>query len=169
MLLWFALSSQRREALIRYNSGFIRPWESAVMGKKSRREAQKAEVDKRALAASKAAEAKAAKRTHAAKAEEAKGTLAAAKDAVTEAAGRVAELVTQAAQAVREHVVRPVVAAVKKPKKARFVREKKEVKTPAKAAPLPPRSTKASAKLMTKNVALPPKEGRASGPGTKPQ
>jgi hypothetical protein len=135
------------------------------MGKKSRREAQKSEEAKRALAATKAAEAKEAKRAlAAAKAEEAKGTLATAKDAVVKAADTVAEVVTQAAATVKERIVKPVVAAVKKPKKARFVREQAAKKPRAEDAPLPPRSTTAAGKMMSKKVTLPPKEVRSARP-----
>jgi hypothetical protein len=123
------------------------------MGKKSRREAHKSEEAREARRTPAAAEAGAAK-----------GTLATAKDAVVRAAGQVAGAVTQAAGAVREHVVEPAAAAVGKPKKARFVRGKTAKRPAAKAAPLPPRSTKAAAKMMSKNLALPPKEERASGP-----
>ena len=101
---------------------------------------------------------------------EAKSTLAAAKTAVTKVAKKVSGVVTQAASAVREHVVQPVAEAVgvaKKPKKPRYVRERKETKPQVPPTALPPRSTKATAKLLTKNLTLPPKEERASG--TKPK
>jgi hypothetical protein len=94
---------------------------------------------------------------------EEQGRLAAAKDAVVKAAKKVAQVATHAVKAVQEHVVQPVVDAVKKPKKPRFVRKKKEKQPEAKAAPLPPRSTKANAKLMTKGMAVPPKEENAAG------
>lgn len=96
---------------------------------------------------------------------EEQGRLAAAKDAVVKAAKKVAQVATHAVEAVQEHVVQPVVDAMKKPKKPkkpRFVREKKE-KRPEAKAPLPPRSTKANAKLMTKGMAVPPKEEKAAG------
>lgn len=99
------------------------------------------------------------------KPEEPKGTPAKAKGAVTRAAEKVVEVVRHAAEAVKQHVIQPVAKAVRgKPKKkARFVREKTEKRPQAKAAPLPPRSTKATAKLMTKGMATPPKEEPTSG------
>ena len=94
------------------------------------------------------------KKQEAVKPEEPKGTLSKAKDAVVKAAGKVAEVVTHAAESVQEHVVQPVVEAVKpkKAKKPRFVRQKKEKRPQSKASALPPRSTKATAKLMTKGI-----------------
>ena len=94
------------------------------------------------------------------KPEEPKGTLAKAKATVVKAAEKVAEVATKAADAVKEHVVQPVVDAVKpkKEKKPRFVRQKKEKRPESKGPALPPRSTKATAKLMTKGLALPPKD-----------
>jgi hypothetical protein len=97
------------------------------------------------------------------KPEEPKSTITRAKGAVVKAAEKVAEVVTHAAKAVQEHVVPPVVEAVKQPKRPRFIREKKEKRRQPKPAPLPPRSTKATAKLMTKGLAVPPKEGKAAG------
>jgi hypothetical protein len=58
---------------------------------------------------------------------------------------------------------------VKKPKKVkkpRFVREKKENRPLSNTPALPTRSTKATAKLMTKGLALPPKDEPA---GQKPK
>ena len=91
-----------------------------------------------------------------------------AKEAVAQAAGKVANAVSHAAEAVNEHVVHPVAEAVGlvKPPKKRFVREKKEKKTPATTGALPPRSTKAAAKLMTKGLSVPPKEEK---PGPRPK
>jgi hypothetical protein len=43
-------------------------------------------------------------------------------------------------------------------KKARFVREKKEPSPGPKSPALPPRSTKITAKLLTREIVLPPKE-----------
>lgn len=97
-----------------------------------------------------------------------KSTLGAAKSAVVKGAEKVAEVVTTAAESVQEHVIQPVAEAIgisKKPKRARFVRAKQEKKTPTKATKLPPRSTKASGKLMTKNVKQAPRET----PSTSPQ
>lgn len=94
------------------------------------------------------------------KPDEPKGTLAKAKETVAKAVGKVKAAVTSAAESVQERVVQPVVDAVKpkKAKRPRFVREKKESR-PAPAGPaLPPRSTKAKAKLMTKGLTLPPKD-----------
>lgn len=101
------------------------------------------------------------------KPEEPKGTLAKAKEAVVKAAGKVAEVATQAAGAVKEHVVQPVVEAVKPKKRARFVREKKEKRPKPTGPALPPRSTSATAKLMTKGLALPPKDDAKGGPKPK--
>jgi hypothetical protein len=134
------------------------------MGKKSRREAQKSEEARQALAISKAAEAREAKRAlAAAKAEAAKGALETAADAVVETADPVADVVTRADEEVKEQV-EPVVARGRKPKRARFVREQTTNKPRTNGAPLPPRSTTAAGKMMSKNVTLPPKEVRSSGP-----
>ena len=58
----------------------------------------------------------------------------------------------------QEKVVTPIVETkTVKSKRVRFVREKKEKKPEANAAPLPPRSTKAKAKMMSKKLAIPPK------------
>jgi hypothetical protein len=43
-------------------------------------------------------------------------------------------------------------------KRERYVREKKEKRSEVEAAPLPPRSKKFFGKLMTKNLAIPPKD-----------
>lgn len=100
------------------------------------------------------------KRTEPVNPAEEQGRLAAAKSAVTGAVEKAVEVVAQAAEVVKEQVVEPVVKAVKpkKPKKARFVREKAEPKPVAEAPPLPKPSTKAKAKLMSKNVVTPLKE-----------
>jgi hypothetical protein len=110
------------------------------------------------------------KKQEAVKPEEPKGTLTKAKDAVVKAAEKVAEVVTHAAESVQEHVVQPVIDAVKKPKKPkkpRFVREKKEKRPQSPAPALPPRSTKVTAKLMTKGITTPPKD--EPGGGQKPK
>ena len=52
-------------------------------------------------------------------------------------------------------------------KKARYVREKKEATPEAEAAPLPPRSTTASGKMLSKNVKTAPKE--TAGPNRGPE
>lgn len=64
---------------------------------------------------------------------------------------------------VVEAVAEPI-EIVKKPKKARFVREKKEKQPKANAAPLPTRSTTRTGKLMSRNIKQVPKEEPASGP-----
>jgi len=68
-------------------------------------------------------------------------------------------------------VPEPVVVAVSPPppektKRPRFVREKVEKKPEAKtkALPLPPRSKKLVAKLMSQNLAIPPKDDRTGLP-----
>ena len=135
------------------------------MGKKSRREAQKAEEVRSALATAKATAAREAKRALAtAKAEAAKSALETAVDATGEAADPVADVVTLAADEVKDPAVEPVVARVRKPKRARFVREQTANKPRTKDAPLPPRSTTAAGKMMSKNVTLPLKDVRSSGP-----
>ena len=68
-----------------------------------------------------------------------------------------------------EPVIEPVVETkTVKPKKARFVREKKEKKPQTNAAPLPPRSTKAAARIMSKKLAIPPKAEPNFGTKPKP-
>lgn len=70
-----------------------------------------------------------------------------------------------------ESVAQPTTAApdpqpeVPKPKRSRvvFVRPKVEKKPQTKVVPLPPRSAKLNAKLMSKNLVLPPKEDRPGG------
>ncbi len=118
------------------------------MGKKSRRDAQQLEKDQAALAVSKAAEAKAAKRA-----------------AATRTAVEVvppAEPTTQ--NLVAEPATENVEVKVEKPKKARFVREKVAKKAPVKDAPLPARNTTAAGKMMTRNVMLRPEDEQSSGP-----
>jgi hypothetical protein len=100
-------------------------------------------------------------------AEKAKEAAAKAKEAAEKAAEKVAEAAAKVAEVVQEKVVQPVVEAVAeppKPKRARFVREKKAPRQPVKLPPLPPPSKKLTAKLMSKNLALPPKEDRPAGP-----
>ncbi len=62
-------------------------------------------------------------------------------------------------------VVEPKIVKIKKP---RFVREKKEKKPQTNAAPLPPRSTKAAAKIMSKKLAIPLKTEPNFGTKPKP-
>lgn len=50
-----------------------------------------------------------------------------------------------------------------KTKRPRFVREKTEKRQPPAAPALPQRSTKATARLLTQKLALPPKEEGTSG------
>jgi hypothetical protein len=141
------------------------------MGKKSRRDAKKMEEAQAALAAAKAAEAKATRRARSAgKAEEAKDASTTVSEPDVPAAKEVVAVVTTEPVAVD---VREVAPAVSKPKKARFVREKKaiEEKRPpaAEITPTPRRNTTAAGKMMSKNLTLPPKEERSSGPnGQRP-
>lgn len=97
--------------------------------------------------------------------EEPKGALTKAKETVMKAAEKVAEVTAKAAEAVQGHVVDAV--KPKKEKKPRFVREKKGKPPESKGPALPPRSTKATARLMTRGIALPPKED--TPPGQKPR
>lgn len=80
-------------------------------------------------------------------------------------AEKVAQAAVDAAEALKKRVVAPVVKAVRpaKTKKPRYVREQKESKPQPAAAALPARSTKASGKLMTKNVHEKPRKERGSG------
>ncbi|QEL17425.1 hypothetical protein [Limnoglobus roseus] len=92
-------------------------------------------------------------------------TLAKVKKAVTGSAEKVAEIATDVAHAAEKHVVTPVgqaVGLVKKPK-AKPARAKKNSTAPKAAAPIPPRSTSPSGKLMSKNLAPVPKEATAKG------
>jgi hypothetical protein len=68
--------------------------------------------------------------------------------------------------AAQKRVIPPVAKAArpKKAKKARFVREKQEKRTPVKAAELPARSATAGGKMMSKNIKAKPKEESAAGP-----
>lgn len=119
---------------------------------------------------------------------EPKQTLTIAKKVVVKAAETVVEAVTQVAGAAKKHVLQPAAEAaqkhvlqpvadaaqkhvlqpvaeavgiVKKPKKTRFVREKREKIPPTKAASLPARSTKAAAKMMSKNLKHAPQDNSA--------
>ena len=99
-----------------------------------------------------------------------KGTIAKAKSATAKAAGTVAKAVASAVEAVEERVVKPVAKAVgagptPKPKKARYVRPAQGPKPDVAPAALPARSTKASGKMMSKGMALPPKDKPAGNPG----
>jgi hypothetical protein len=60
----------------------------------------------------------------------------------------------------------PAVAA-EVPKRARFVRPAAEKREAAKAAALPPRSTKSSGKMMSKNVTAAPTGGPKAAKGPK--
>lgn len=99
-----------------------------------------------------------AKKAPAKKPVEAPSTLSKAKTVVVHAAERVADAVSVAAHAAKEHVVTPVAEAVGivKKKKTRPVRPKKQ--EPTVPVPLPPRSTKATGKMMSKNIVQPPKD-----------
>ncbi len=106
--------------------------------------------------------------------ERVKAAATAVKAAVVEAKGAVVEAATTVADAAEKHVVKPVAKAVGvvkvKPPKKRFVRPKAEPKaekpdTPA--APLPPRSTKLTARLMSKGLAVPPADKPADRLGGK--
>jgi hypothetical protein len=105
------------------------------------------------------------------KPDEPRGAPAKAKETVVNVAEKVTEVVARVAQAVQEQVLTPVVEAVSKPKelkKPRFVREKKERRSQSKGSALPPRSTKATAKLMTREIAPPPPKDEKP-PGQKPK
>jgi hypothetical protein len=105
------------------------------------------------------------------KPDEPRGAPAKAKETVVKAVEKVTEVVARAVEAVQEHVVHPVVEAVSKPKKVkkpRFVREKKERRAQSKGSALPPRSTKATAKLMTREIAPPPPKDEKA-PSQKPK
>lgn len=92
------------------------------------------------------------------KPDESKATLAKKKYHAEKAAKAAAKATRQGAAPA------PVAApAVKKPKKPRFVREKKAARPQTETVPLPPRSTTFSAKIMSKGLALPPKDDK-SGP-----
>src|SRR4051812_16178547 len=76
---------------------------------------------------------------------------------------------TVAADAANEPVAQPIAGAlgIKKPKKARFVREAQEKRPRANAAAVPERITKASGKMMSRNVTAVPKDEPQTGPKSK--
>ncbi|HUR55329.1 MAG TPA: hypothetical protein VMZ71_14440 [Gemmataceae bacterium] len=76
---------------------------------------------------------------------------------------------TVSADAANEHAARPPAGAlaIKKPKKARFVREAQEKRPRANTAALPERSTKVSGKMMSRNVTAVPKDEPQTGPKSK--
>jgi len=76
-----------------------------------------------------------------------------AKETVVRAAEVVVEAVKDAAVGVKKRLVRAV-----KVKKPRYKREKKVEKLAAKPVVLPNRSKKPTAKIMSQNLAMPPKE-----------
>jgi len=80
---------------------------------------------------------------------------------------KIKEVVPEPVKVPEEEIAPPVAEAPKKPKKARFVREKKEKRPPAKPVSLPPRSRTAAGKMMSKNVIAAPKEETESGPGPR--
>jgi hypothetical protein len=87
-----------------------------------------------------------------------KGTLTKAKEPVVPPTKKVVKIVADGAEVIQEHVVQPVVEAVKKTKKPRVVREKRQEKSAqTEIAPLA-RTTKVTSKLMTKGIVMPPKE-----------
>jgi hypothetical protein len=115
------------------------------MAKKAKKEAVKPEQSKERLAKAKYHAEKAAKRARAAAAS------------------------TAAANGTSPAAAPPAVTpAPKKDKRPRYVREKKPEELPAPAdspaVTIPPRSTSFSAKLITKGLALPPKEEKGLGP-----
>jgi hypothetical protein len=72
-------------------------------------------------------------------------------------------------EAPQQEVSEPIAEAVtEKPKRVRFVREKKVKAPEMAAAPLPPRSSKVRAKMMSKNLSLPPKTEPNFGSAPKP-
>lgn len=97
---------------------------------------------------------------------DANGRVATGKKVAVTAVEVVVEAVTTAAEAVQEHVITPAAEAVGvvKTKKARFVRERAEKKPQGDAPALPVRSTKAGGKLMSKNLAVKPKDVRTGKP-----
>ena len=87
-----------------------------------------------------------------------KGILEKAKEPVAPPTKKVVKVVADGAEIVEEHIIQPVIPEVKKPKKPRFVREKKpEKQAQAEIAPLA-RSSKITSKLMSKGLVMPPKE-----------
>jgi hypothetical protein len=94
-------------------------------------------------------------------------TVGKAKDTVVKTIAKVTEVVPEPAPAPPEVIAPPPAEATKKPKKARFVREKKEKTVPANPVPLPPRSRTAAGKMMSKNVIAAPKEETEPGPGPR--
>jgi hypothetical protein len=94
-------------------------------------------------------------------------TVGKAKDTVVKTIEKVADPLPEIPEPPQEDIAPPQAEATKKPKKARFVREKKEKKAPANPAPLPPRSRTAAGKMMSKNVIAAPKEETESGPGPR--
>ena len=92
-----------------------------------------------------------------------KSTLAKAKTAVVHAAEKVVDVVSQVAGAAKTHVAEA--AGIVKKKKSRPARAEKL--PPATPVPLPPRSTTAAGKMMSKNLSLPPKEKPTRGAKAK--
>lgn len=118
------------------------------MGKKQKKEAIKPEEPKPAEM-----------KKEAVKPAEQKGTPTKGKETVAKPMAKTAPVVPPVAPPPPP----PPPVVIEKPKRKRFVREKKEKVAPPVPANLPERSTKATAKLMTKGLALPPKEDQATG------
>ena len=90
-------------------------------------------------------------------------SMAKAKYDTAKAAKRTGQALAPAVDAGEGEVVRPI-APTKKRVKTRFVRERKVAEPRTVSSVLPPRSTSATARLMSKGLALPPKENKTTGP-----
>lgn len=87
-------------------------------------------------------------------------------DAVA-AARRATEAAAEAAKEAAEKNRIEKAERRKKPKRARFVRGKKETTPKVEASPLPGRSTTAAGKLMSRNVTDKPRREPQAGPKPK--
>ena len=92
--------------------------------------------------------------------EQSKEALAKAKYAAAKAAKRAARSVSPVAGVNEGTSAQPIPAVATKPKRVRYVREVKPVQSRAASSVLPPRSGTFSARLMSKGMALPPKDER---------
>jgi hypothetical protein len=95
--------------------------------------------------------------------EQSKESLAKAKYHAAKAAKRAARVAASGVLVNEGATGQPVPAVATKPKRARYVREINPVQPCAALSVLPPRRTTFFARIMSKGIAMPPKEERVMG------
>jgi hypothetical protein len=96
--------------------------------------------------------------------EQSKASLAKARYDAAKAAKKAARTVSLVTGVNESATVQLITAVPTKPKRVRYFREMKAVQPRAAFSALPPRSNSLFARMMSKGIALPPKEERSIGP-----